>query len=94
MSAQASCPYFSSFIDCQQQYLVSPSRVTPINAEKFWCELYFHPDQIQILGWVAPRMGYFSRSRNPFWSFIRSYRFTICTYLHIAYETNKVERLD
>ena len=37
-------------------------------------------------------MGDFSRSRNPFWSFIRSYRFTICTYLHIAYETNKVER--
>ena len=37
-------------------------------------------------------MEYFSRSRNPFWSFIHSYRFTICTYLHIAYETNKVER--
>ena len=45
-----------------------------------------------MLGRVAPRMEYFSRSRNPFWSFIHSYRFTICTYLHIAYETNKVER--
>ena len=47
-SAQASCPNFSSFIDCMQQDLVSPSRVTPINAEKLQCELYFHPDQTQV----------------------------------------------
>ena len=41
-SAQAFCPNFFSFIDCLQQDLVSPSRVTPIDAEKPWCELYFH----------------------------------------------------
>ena len=29
MSAQSSCPNFSSIIDCLQQDLVSPSRVTP-----------------------------------------------------------------
>ena len=48
MSAQASCPNFSSFIDCLQQDLVSPSRVTPINAEKLWRVLFFHPDQTQV----------------------------------------------
>ena len=34
-------------------------------------------------------MGYFSRSRNPFWSFIHSYRFAICTYLHIVYKVDR-----
>ena len=34
-SAQASCFNFSSFIDCLQQDLVSPSRVTPMNVENF-----------------------------------------------------------
>ena len=34
-SAQASHPHFSSFIDCLQQDLVSPSRVTPTNAKNF-----------------------------------------------------------
>ena len=48
MSAQASCPNFSSFIDCRQQDLVSPSRVTLINAEKLRRELDFHPDQTQV----------------------------------------------
>ena len=47
-STQASCPSFSSFIDCLQQHLVSPSRVTSINAEKLWPELYFHPDQTLV----------------------------------------------
>ena len=45
---QASRPNFSSSIDCLQQDLVSPSRVTPINAEKLRHELYFHPDQTQV----------------------------------------------
>ena len=48
-SAQASCPYFSSFIYCLQQDLVSPSRVTPINAEKLRRELHFHPDQVDYV---------------------------------------------
>ena len=39
--AQTSCPNFSSVIDCLQQDLVSPSRVTPINEEKLQRELYF-----------------------------------------------------
>ena len=47
-SAQGSCPNFSSFIECLQQDLVSLSRVTPTNAEKLLCELYFHPDQTQV----------------------------------------------
>ena len=50
-SAQSSCPNLSSIIDCLQRDLVSPSRVTPINAEKLQRELYFHPDQTQVGMW-------------------------------------------
>jgi len=47
-SAQSSCPNFYSAIDCLQHDLVSPSRVTAINAEKRRHELYFHPGQTQV----------------------------------------------
>ena len=64
-SAQASCPNFSSFIDCLQQDLVSPSRATPINVEKLWRELYFHPDQIQVDYVISGLSNGFHRSFNP-----------------------------
>ena len=57
-SAQSSCPNLSSIIDCLQQDLVSPSRVTPINAEKLGRELYFHPDQTQVDYVISSRPGW------------------------------------
>ena len=64
-SAQASCPNFSSFIDCLQQDLVSPSRVTPINVEKLQCELYFHPDQTQVNYVISGLSNGFHLGFNP-----------------------------
>ena len=64
-SAQASCPNFSSFIDYLQQDLVSPSRVTPINAGKLWCELYFHPDQTQVDYVISGLGNVFHLGFNP-----------------------------
>ena len=65
MSAQVSCPNFSSFIDCLQQDLVSPSRVTPINAEKLRRELYFHPDKTQMDYVISGLSNGFHLSCNP-----------------------------
>ena len=64
-SAQASCLNFSSFTDCQQQDLVSPFRVTPDNAEKLWCELYFHPDQTQVDYVISGLSNGFHLGFNP-----------------------------
>lgn len=65
MSAQTSCPNPSFVIDCLQQDLVSPSRVTPINAEKLWRELYFHPDQTQVDYVISGLSNGFHLGFNP-----------------------------
>ena len=65
MSAQASCPNFSSFIDCLQQDLVSSSKVTPINAEKHQRELYFLPDQTQVDYMISGLSNGFHLGFNP-----------------------------
>ena len=64
-SAQSSCLNFSSIIDCLQQDLVSPSRVTPINAEKLQHELYFHPDQTQVDYVISGLSNGFHLGFNP-----------------------------
>ena len=64
-SAQSSCLNFSSIIDCLQQDLVSPSRVTPINAEKLQHELYFHPDQTQADYVISGLSNGFHLGFNP-----------------------------
>ena len=65
MSAQASCPNFSSFIDCMQHYLVSPSRVNPINVENLRHELYFHPDQTLLVYLISGLSNGFHLGFNP-----------------------------
>ena len=64
-SAQTSCPNLSSFIDCLQHTLVTPYTVTPIDAEKLWRELYFHPDQTQVDYVISGLSNGFHLGFNP-----------------------------
>lgn len=46
----------SSFMGTLQQDLVSPSKVTRVDAEKLWRELYVHFDQTQV-DYVTPGLS-------------------------------------
>ena len=71
-SSQASCPNFSSFIDCLQQDLVSPSMVTPMNAEKTlaWT-LLPSCDQTQVDYVIRVSSNDFHLGFNPLGSIIK-----------------------